>query len=120
MLAGLPSLWHAQYSLPDDLRSKAQFYLQSLSDTMGLKGQGAAADLLQGQTVALLLKDFGAKLGGKSAVDSLAGVGLDAERLQCLRALTVLLPLLDKHIGNHALQVSCRGDMWHGHTHAAC
>jgi hypothetical protein len=93
----------------------------------GAGGEGVVA-LLQGQTVALLLKEFGSKLGaggaggpgaprpaapaapdapaGRGGGSAVAGAGgAEAERLQCLRALMVLVELLDGCLGSHALQV---------------
>ncbi len=107
----------------------------------GVGDEGVVA-LLQGQTVALLLKEFGSKLGAGSAGAARAGAslaaadvghprtaaaapgdeasasagqgvaaacddacGLEAERLQCLRALMVLVELLGGCLGSHALQV---------------
>jgi len=166
------------YSLPDSLLKQAHGYLSVLAGLESKAQEAAAAGgggggvggkmlvsasggsaggdegvvaLLQGQTVALLLKEFGSKLGagsgaggragadgtaGGGGVDGLsrqvgdeaaaaggggggggsntttgaaaAGSGLEAERLQCLRALMVLVELLGSCLGSHALQVCGR------------
>eukprot|EP00798_Chlamydomonas_sp_ICE-L_P024091 gene24091-9665_t len=120
-MAGLPSEWEDGYDPSKEVISRGLDYLDSLAKIAGHTGPDAASELLTGQTVVLLLKDFGAHFstaggGGLSAnsnpnsipTDSSAahirptGADIESGQLQTLRALTVLILLLGPFIGNHA------------------
>lgn len=134
-----PRAGAGRHGLPPELLQRAHSYLAVVSDALraGAAAQGAAADaggaaggaggggseagwggddgvpaLLQGPAVALLLKEFGGRLGGGSGGGGVSAGGgggsAAADRMQCLRALMVLIELLGDRLSSHALQVGLR------------
>lgn len=173
--AGAACFWGAQHTPPPEMLSRAREYVGIVANGMGqqLQGPDRVLELLQGETLALLLKNIGNTLaqelepplpavpaGGAVAASAAAGtagtggrgdswgsgcwalqaalqklceerglpaaplpglshsLGLSgaggsggpvsaADKMQCLRALVVLMHLLGEHLGSHALQVRC-------------
>lgn len=127
--AGLACFWDSQYHPPRDVLERASEYVATLADVMKEEGIHGVIDLLQGETIATVLKNIGKTVAkqpqleqvaaGSDAVDaqqqqqqgtSAAGAEggtLWAEKLQGLRSLVVLMHLLEEHIGSHAFQVGC-------------
>jgi hypothetical protein len=170
--AGAACLWGEQHQPPQELLTRAREYVGIVANGMGseLSGPDRVLELLQGETIALLLKNIGNTLAqdiepGTSASASKAVAGATAaaaagrgdswgsgcwalqaalqklcderglsaiplpglnyslsfflgpdvsgqsvsaaDKMQCLRALVVLMHLLGEHLGSHALQVSC-------------
>eukprot|EP00775_Hariotina_reticulata_P013107 gene13107-13235_t len=142
-MAGQPDFWTEQFSPADDLMSRAKQYIGILANAMELDPQQGMFELLQGETIALLLKSTGAALskpmpevaasssngspagqqlqrhGGVSGGHTVSSIGdgsstralalerdeVAAEKLQCLRALVVLMHLLGADLGSHAYQL---------------
>lgn len=132
-LAGLPCFWDGQFDPPLSLLKRAKEYVGILANIMELPQSTGAIELLQGEPIALLLKSIGNALAksdadastaspslqpqqlkgqpgglqgkGQHADAALLLSGVAAEKLQGLRALTVLMHLLGKQLGTHALQV---------------
>jgi hypothetical protein len=148
--AGQPEFWAEQFSPTNDLLSRAKQYIGILANAMELQQQHGVFELLQGETIALLLKSTGAALSkplpevaadssnrspagrhlqqhgtatsdpaANSNGDSSSAKGLAferdevvAEKLQCLRALVVLMHLLGADLGSHAYQVCTAAARW--------
>jgi hypothetical protein len=174
--AGAACFWGDQYQPPQELLTRAREYVGIVANGMGseLQGPERVLELLQGETIALLLKNIGNTLAqeiepgtsasaasravGSAAAGATAAAtagrgdswgsgcwalqaalqklcderglaaiplpGLNynsgfflgpdasgqcvsaADKMQCLRALVVLMHLLGEHLGSHALQVS--------------
>lgn len=127
--AGLACFWGTEYYLPKSVLERASEYVATLADVMKDEGIQGVIDLLQGETIATVLKKIGRTLakqpqqeqspsgsgagdaqqqGSDAAGVSGAGGGsVWAEKLQSLRCLVVLMHLLEEHIGSHAFQVGC-------------
>jgi hypothetical protein len=167
--AGAACFWGEQHQPPQELLTRAREYVGIVANGMGseLQGPDRVLDLLQGETIALLLKNIGNTLAQELEQPSAAGThgaavaaasaaaagrgdswgsgcwalqaalqklcedrglsaaplpGLNynsffsgpgangepvsaADKMQCLRALVVLMHLLGEHLGSHALQV---------------
>eukprot|EP00883_Tetradesmus_obliquus_P008640 jgi/Sobl393_1/19368/SZX76090.1 len=170
--AGAACFWGAQHTPPPEMLSRAREYVGIVANGMGqqLQGPDRVLELLQGETLALLLKNIGntlaqeleppaampienaastavavtagaaagrgdswgsgcwalqaalqklceerglpaAPLPGLSYSLGLSGAGGSggpvsaADKMQCLRALVVLMHLLGEHLGSHALQM---------------
>ncbi|WIA34494.1 hypothetical protein OEZ86_012821 [Tetradesmus obliquus] len=171
--AGAACFWGAQHTPAPEMLSRAREYVGIVANGMGqqLQGPDRVLELLQGETLALLLKNIGNTLaqelepplpavpaGGAVAASAAAGtagtggrgdswgsgcwalqaalqklceerglpaaplpglshsLGLSgaggsggpvsaADKMQCLRALVVLMHLLGEHLGSHALQM---------------
>eukprot|EP00878_Enallax_costatus_P012343 GHUV01012892.1.p1 GENE.GHUV01012892.1~~GHUV01012892.1.p1 ORF type:complete len:1174 (+),score=406.36 GHUV01012892.1:1698-5219(+) len=119
--AGLSRFWGKEHRPPADVLDRALSYVEILVDVM--EGMDSVIDLLQGETMATLLKNIGktlskqpqqeqvvqetgasnAQQGDVAAAGSISG--LQDEKLQALRSLIVLMHLLDAHIGSHAFQL---------------
>lgn len=155
--AGSAELWGGLYQPPPALLARAHEYVGFVAKGMDMDGPAGFIELLQGETIALLLKHIGntlskdlhpqggqdnsglpgrlgsAQLGCEALqqiVDPILqqqggalGAGQShrlgsasgsvcvsiAEKMQCLRALYVLMHLLQEHLGTHAFQVRTWG-----------
>jgi hypothetical protein len=168
--AGAACFWGEQHQPPQELLTRAREYVGIVANGMGaeLQGPDRVLELLQGETIALLLKNIGNTLAREASADvsssasgaaaaaaaaassrgdswgsgcwalqaalqklcedrdlaaiplpglnhnasfflgpDVSGVAVSAaHKMQCLRALVVLMHLLGEHLGSHALQVS--------------
>eukprot|EP00879_Flechtneria_rotunda_P008531 GHRR01008938.1.p1 GENE.GHRR01008938.1~~GHRR01008938.1.p1 ORF type:complete len:1480 (+),score=620.50 GHRR01008938.1:516-4442(+) len=126
--AGQTCFWRQQYHAPADLLNRAEEYVGIVANGMSMQGQQGILDLLQGETIALLLKDIGNTLSkpldsdksaakapaqrvGATVTSHAASIspsqlsGIAADKLQCLRTLVVLMHMLRQQLGTHALQM---------------
>lgn len=126
--AGLARFWGEQHRPPKDVLARASEYVGTLADVMKSEGVHGVTGLLQGETMATLLKNIGKMLAKQPQQEMPASTTLQtsqqqqkqqdgavhvnegplfAEKLQSLRSLIVLMYLLNDAIGSHALQVMC-------------
>lgn len=126
--AGLARFWGNEHRPPKNVLKRALSYVETLVDVM--EGIDSVINLLQGETMATLLKNIGktlskqpqqelalpesaatdAQQGMLAVATSAAAAGnnsvLQDEKLQALRSLLVLMHLLEAYIGSHAFQVN--------------
>ncbi|GAX74920.1 hypothetical protein CEUSTIGMA_g2366.t1 [Chlamydomonas eustigma] len=124
-MSGLPTEWGPPPNMdpPDNVVSRTRDYLDLLgSKILGNKPEEAITRLLNGHAVAVLLKDFGNLFSQPATLSSpavntgqicrdntpsasagvnYAGDENETDKMQTLRALSVLLILLGPHIANH-------------------